>query len=326
MKTDNSIQPASPIPAQNQATRLSLQLQRMTTAIAMAIIMTLTACPASGDPDDDDDGNTSVQTGTYTGEKDGTKYTLKISKGSNSSDSSAGNNYELTASSKKSAGVIIYDEDGLLSLQPSNSSSVFFVTVHQKNISSIYEPITWNDGSTSRAPGVFPGNFPYIPDYNFNKSYRIMSASIVYRTLNMGSHRKVWEEANNIFASTTPDYLTFGTSKVGTKEYYWGKDEINGNWFTVCPTNAGIPNPYYFGKGPLPDLNERIFPDREIAEKTCSVYEHNGWITAYYRCIIFLETNQDGEVTYEITSFSDKAENYMPPPGYTQVDFDCDGE
>jgi len=303
--------------------RISVQIQRLLMMMVAIIVasMTITACLEDENENDDENGNGGAQTGTYTGEKDGTKFTLKITKGANTYASQVGYNYELTASSKKSTGSIIDDESDILTLQPSNASSVFFVTVDKKNLTSIYEPITWSDGSTSRAPGVFPGNYPFIPDYNIRESCQLMYGEIVD---NLSMPRLVWDKANSILARTELDYYSFGYSYVKGTYYQWFGE--GNNVYQSCP-GYSLTIEFISGNPYIPWINYakgiRVFPDREIAGKTCSVYDNNGTITAFYRCILFLEINRDGNVRYEVLSYRDVVENYMPPPGYTKY-ADCD--
>jgi hypothetical protein len=54
MKTDNSTMTASQLPAQSQATRLSLQLQRMMMMSILISLTTLTSCDIFNDPDEED--------------------------------------------------------------------------------------------------------------------------------------------------------------------------------------------------------------------------------------------------------------------------------
>ena len=299
--------------------RMNIPFQRLLLMMAavMMALATFTACVEDENGGGDD--NPKAQTGTYTGEKDGTKFTLKITKGAGTSDSPVGNNYELTASSKKSDGSIIDDEDGILRLQPSNSSSVFFVTVHDKSITSIYEPVTWSDGSTSKAPGVFPGNFPYVPDYNIRYSCRQMYGEMLKgRVL---PTRIVWDEANSIYASTDPDYYSFGECCVNDIYYQWfGGDNL------YVKSSCSTSDKYYllYSSPTLGPYGPERVSDREILGKTCSVYDNNGRISAYYRCLLFLEINKEGEVVHEYVSFSEEVKDYDVPPGYTRYCTDCE--
>ena len=293
---------------------ISIRRLLMMAAVMMALTA-FTACVEDengGSEDNNGGGGNKPQAGTYSAEKDGVKYVLTISKGSNSQGSSQkGNNFELTASSKKSAGSIIDDEDDILTLQPSNSDKTFFVTVHDKSITSIYEPVTWSDGTKSKMPGLFPGNFSYVPDPNLKANNRLRYGAIVKKTSSGIVERYVWDEANQIEATTSPEGI-YHSGCSGGKFYIWFSDLKT--YFTCSDAVC-----YPFQDRHFWDIenhqNDKRLPDREIAGMTCSVYESvPGNIIAHYRHYTFLLS--DGKNSTEVISFTEVVDDYAPPSGY----------
>jgi len=136
--------------------------------VTTAVLLIVTACSGSFvDPGTQDNlgGNTGggggggggPQTATYTGTSGGQTYTLKITKGKARYTAQTGDDYVLTAGSKKSAGKVDSVSSGELTLKPSNATDTFTANVSGSSITTLKGTIKWTDGSTDTAPGALTG-------------------------------------------------------------------------------------------------------------------------------------------------------------------------
>jgi hypothetical protein len=107
-----------------------------------AVIMAFTGCDNGG-------GGGGPQTEVYKGTVGGKTYTLTITDGTS---------FELTVSSKTSAGTVESDSNGTYTLKPSNSETTFEATVSGADITGMDGTITFSDTTTEEAPiSVKPG-------------------------------------------------------------------------------------------------------------------------------------------------------------------------
>jgi hypothetical protein len=117
--------------------------------LVAAIGLSMTVCD-----DGSGGGGGSGQTVTYTGVAGGTNYTLKITENTGRYAAQSGDDYELTAGSKKSAGTVNNVNGSVLTLKPSNSSITFTATVSGSSLTALNGTLTWTDNTTATAPGT----------------------------------------------------------------------------------------------------------------------------------------------------------------------------
>jgi hypothetical protein len=102
-----------------------------------AVIMAFMGC------DTGNGGGDGPQTEVYKGTAGGKTYTLTITDGTS---------FELTVSSKTSAGTVESDSNGTYTLKPSNSETTFEATVSGSDITGMDGTITFSDNTTEEAP------------------------------------------------------------------------------------------------------------------------------------------------------------------------------
>jgi len=105
-----------------------------------------------------------AQTVTFTGTAGSETYSLKITENTARAayTPEAGDGYILTVGSKTSTGTVISYSSGTFELQPADEDAESFVaTVSGTGLTGITGEITWDDGSTTEAPGeITPPSTP----------------------------------------------------------------------------------------------------------------------------------------------------------------------
>jgi len=94
-------------------------------------------------------------TATYTGTSNGETYTLKIT--ADRYAAQGGDDYELTAGTKKSAGKVDSAAGGVLTLKPSNAAVTFTANVSGSSLTGLNGTVTWTDNVATAAPGALSG-------------------------------------------------------------------------------------------------------------------------------------------------------------------------
>ena len=220
-------------------------------AIVLVFGFTVVGC-------DNENGDTVPQTVTYTGTANGMAYTLKITQNINSRSvyaPAAGDSYELTVGSKKSAGTVVSFTGGILTLKPSNAETVSFTAVVSgSNISDLNGTITWNDNTTEAGPGSINGGnnnedggifvLTDIPE-EYNGKYAFFQAGVsqnaaIYGCQSVDSLQEgitTLVQISNGKVNLPMWYIIVGTSNDSVSKYT-GNDTLTSDYIEVLISNS----------------------------------------------------------------------------------------
>jgi len=166
-------------------------------AIVVIIGFSITACGGGGGGNDPD-------TVTYTGAKDGTTYTLKITQTGARYTAQVGDAYELTAGAKKSTGKVADVSSSVLTLT-SNTNTTFKANISSGKLTGFTGSVKWDGESTeSSLPTDLTtggGGDPVTPP--------------VSGTFNTIADFRTWYKKQNNTPEDKPYYVKLNVSDLG---------------------------------------------------------------------------------------------------------------
>jgi len=208
-------------------------------ALIVIIGFSITACDDGGGG-----GGGSTDTVTYTGAKDGTTYTLKITQTGARYTAQFGDAYELTAGAKKSTGKVDAVSSSVLTLKPTNANTTFKANISGDKLTGFNGSVKWDGESTetnlptdlTTGGGVDPvnpvpgGTFNSIAD--FAAWYKSASATTKDKPYNVNLN--VNELGGDVGTNGSAGYTILFTSSYNIYVIL----DLSGSSLTTIPNSA----------------------------------------------------------------------------------------